>query len=56
MVRRRGLTLVEVVIIVLIVGLLAGVLLPALAASREQHRRRMCRSNLCNAINYGCHL
>jgi hypothetical protein len=29
----------------------AGVL-----ANRERHNRRMCRSSLCNAINYGCHL
>ncbi|MHC4504135.1 MAG: DUF1559 family PulG-like putative transporter [Planctomycetota bacterium] len=51
----RGLTLIEVVIIVLIIGLLAGVILPALAAARERARRKRCASNL-KAIGYGLHL
>ncbi|MHC4503162.1 MAG: type II secretion system protein [Planctomycetota bacterium] len=46
MVRGRGLTLIEVVILVLIVGLAAGVLLPLLAAARERSRRERCAGNL----------
>ncbi|MHC4504134.1 MAG: DUF1559 family PulG-like putative transporter [Planctomycetota bacterium] len=55
MVRRRGLTLIEVIIIVLAVGVLVGVILPALAAARERSRRTRCASNL-RCIAYGLHL
>jgi len=55
MVRRRRLTLSGVVIIVLIVGLAAGLILPALAVARERARRTRCASGL-KCIGYGLHL
>ena len=51
----RGLTLIEVVIIVLIVGVVAGLILPALAAARERARRTRC-ANYLKCIGYGLHL
>jgi len=49
--RRLRPLLVPIVTLVVLWGLLELV-----AATRETHGRRMCRSSLCNAINYGCHL
>jgi len=43
---RAGLTLLEVVVVVLVVALIAGILLPALAHQREEGRRMRCRLNL----------
>jgi len=51
----RGLTLIEVLIVVLVLGVLAGLILPALAAARERARRTRCASNL-KCIGYGLHL
>jgi len=53
--RRRRHTLSGVVITVLIVGLVAGLLLFALAAARERARRTRCASNL-KSMGYGIHL
>ena len=43
---RRGITLVEVLVIVGILALLAAILLPAVQAAREAGRRAQCLSNL----------
>jgi prepilin-type N-terminal cleavage/methylation domain-containing protein len=44
--RRRGFTIVEMLVVVGIVVLLMGILLPALGKVREQARRTACMSNL----------
>ena len=43
---RRAFTLVELLVSVCIMGCLAGLLLPAVQASRESAREAECRSNL----------
>ncbi|MHC4201270.1 MAG: type II secretion system protein [Planctomycetota bacterium] len=55
MVRARGLTLIEVVILVLIVGVALAVVLPMMAESRRRARFGRCSSNL-KQIGYALHL
>jgi prepilin-type N-terminal cleavage/methylation domain-containing protein len=54
-IKNPGFTLVELLVVIAIAAILAGLLLPALAASKEKSRRAVCKSNM-RQFAYACNM